>query len=300
MPHRFHPSFSSRATGRKAWSLAIALFCGLWLGIAPAQAQAPTQPVCQNQAAPVVDIYYVNGVTTSLDEARINAGKLEQEFVKELPAFPPALQTVCYIFRFNYNPTHGELKDFAEAGQQRFNLDPSTFWKGLDSVAVLQPLVSTIQGPMTNANQIDAATIQRHAARYRESIAACRRVLVVPHSQGNLYTNAAYDLTFGPAPVPPPGTLKIVGVATPDSQVKGNGRYRTSSGDLLIKAIQATLSNTEPANTNWGESILNSLFPVYSGGHSFIGYLSFNPSRREIMDDIRASLQELLAVNPCP
>lgn len=284
---------------RMVWGLALALFCGLWIGLGPAQAQVPLQPMCQNPAAPVVDIYYVNGVTTSLDEARINVGKLEQEFVRDLASFPPALQAVCYVFRFNYNPTHGELKDFAEAGQQRFNLDPSTFWKGLDSVAVLQPLLSTIQGSTTSANQIDAAMIQLHAARYRESIAACRRVLVVPHSQGNLYTNAAFDLTVA-APAPPSGTLKIVGVATPDSQVKGNGRYRTSSGDLLIKAIQVTLPSTVPANTSWGDSILSSLFPAYSGGHSFIGYLTFNPSRGDILSDIRASLQELLAVNPCP
>jgi hypothetical protein len=126
-------------------------------------------------------------------------------------------------------------------------------------------------------------------------------VLVVPHSQGNLYTNAAYDLTFaGPPPNPPVGALKIAGVATPDSLVKGNGRYRSSSGDSLINVIRLTLSTTLPANTDWGSNLLTVIAPAYSGGHSFIGYLSFDPSRTDILNDIQASLEDLRMVNPCP
>ena len=269
-------------------------------------AQTAPQPACLNPAAPRIDIFYVNGVTTTLDEARVNAGKLEQEFLARLSSLPPNLQVFCYVFQLNYNPTSGEVNDFLEAGQQRFGFSPTTFWQGLESVAVFSPLLTQLHGPMTDANQIDQATIQRHAARYRQEILtpSCRRVLVVPHSQGNLYTNAAYDLTFaGPPPIPPVGALKIAGVATPDSLVKGTGRYRTSSTDSLISLIRLTLSNTLRPNTNWGSDLpdlLNVIAPAYSGGHSFIGYLSFDPSRTDILNDIQANLGELAAVNPCP
>ena len=47
-------------------------------------AQTGPQPACLNPAAPRIDIFYVNGVTTTLDEARVNAGKLEQEFLGRL------------------------------------------------------------------------------------------------------------------------------------------------------------------------------------------------------------------------
>ncbi|MEX5213980.1 MAG: hypothetical protein NW703_07420 [Nitrospiraceae bacterium] len=266
-------------------------------------AQTAPQPACLSPAAPRIDIFYVNGVTTTLDEARVNAGKLEQEFLARLASLPQDLQAFCYVFQLNYNPTDGEVKDFLEAGQQRFGLSPATFWQGLEGVTVFSPLLTQLQGPMTDVNQIDQATIQRHASRYRQELLppSCRRVLVVPHSQGNLYTNAAYDLTFGgPAPNPPVGALKIAGVATPDSQVKGNGKYRSSSTDLLINAIRLTLTNTLPANTNWGGNVLNIIPPAYSGGHSFIGYLSFDPSRTDIMNDIQTMLDELKAVQPCP
>ena len=275
------------------------------LAVVPDMVAAQTGPqlACQNPTAPRIDIFYVNGVTTTLDEARVNAGKLEQEFLARLSNLPPNLHAFCYVFQLNYNPTDGEVKDFLEASQQWFGLSPELFWQGLESVAVFSPLLTQLQGPMTNANQIDQATIQRHASRYRQEILtpSCRRVLVVPHSQGNLYTNAAYDLTFtGPSPNPPVGALKIAGVATPASLVKGNGRYRSSSTDLLINAIRLTLTNTLPANTNWGSNFLNLIAPAYSGGHSFIGYLSFDPSRTDILNDIQANLGELADVNPCP
>lgn len=284
--------------------LVLAALSGLWPEAAIAQV---TQLPCQNPSAPRIAVFYVNGVTTTLDEARINIGKLEREFVARLASLPGALQTFCYVFQLNYNPTNGTVKDFAEASQQRLGLNPTAFWQGLDSVTVLSPLVAQLQGPMGGANQIDQATIQRHAAKYRQEILppSCRRVLVVPHSQGNLYTNAAYDLTFaGPAPIPAANAMKIVGVATPDAVVKGNGRYRSSDTDLLINAIRATilpgLPPTLVANTNWGSSLLTLLDPALSGGHSFIGYLKYDPSRNDILTDMQASLLELAGVNPCP
>ncbi|HSA86092.1 MAG TPA: hypothetical protein VLE46_07910 [Nitrospira sp.] len=153
---------------------------------------------------------------------------------------------------------------------------------------------------MTDLNQIDTSTIERHAATYREQIASpsCRRVLVVPHSQGNLHTNAAYDLVFNQPPSPPVGALRIVGVATPALTVGGNGLYRTSTTDVLINAIRLIRSQTLPSNTDWGVSPLL-LSRSYSGGHSFIGYLSADPSRTQILSDIESSLTALATVNPC-
>lgn len=265
--------------------------------------QVTTQPACSNPSATRIDVVYVNGITTTLDEGRVNAGYLEKAFLNRLRELPPGLQAFCYEFQLNYNPTDGDVRDFAEAGQQRFGLSPTAFWQGLHSAAVLTSLLGELQARVANTNQIDEAAVARHAAYYRQEMLppSCRRVLVVPHSQGNLYTNAAFDSVYaGPPPIPAPGSLKIVGVATPDDVVKGSGRYRTSSTDLLINAIRLTLPATLPANTNWGSSVLPVLTPTYSGGHSFVGYLTFDPSQTDILTDMQTSLQELVAVDPCP
>lgn len=277
------------------------------LGLAsPSWAQFAPQAACQNSSAPRTAIYYVNGVTTTLDEARLNGGKLELEFLTRLPGMSATLQSTCYLFFLNYNPTSGAVKDFTEAGQQRLGVNPSDMWRKLETFASFGPtMVSLLRGPMTQTNQIDQAAVQRHAAAYREQMTPplCRRVVVVPHSQGNLYANAAYDAAVGasPAPAPAAGALKIVGVATPDTLVKGSGRYRTSTGDLLIGAIDLLLPSTLDANTNWGPNpILTSFTPLYSGGHSFMGYLSFDDSRDQILNDIQSSLGDVNAVTICP
>lgn len=284
----------------------LCLFVGLFLCEASGWAQFAPQTACQNPSAPRTSIYYVNGVTTTLDEARLNGGKLELEFLSRLPSMPTPLLSTCYLFFLNYNPTSGAVQDFTESGQQRLGLSPSDMWRKLETFTSLGPtMVPLLQGPMTSANQIDQASVQRHAEAYRAQLTPplCRRVVVVPHSQGNLYTNAAYDLAIAPSPSPAPasGAFKIVGVATPDTQVKGRGRYRTSTGDLLISAINLFLPPALDANTNWGPNpLLTSFTPLYSGGHSYMGYLSFNPSRNDILNDIQASLVEVNAVAVCP
>ncbi len=286
---------------RTAVWLVLGCLLAAWTGV-PAHAQIAPQPACQNAAAPRTAVYFVNGVTTTLDDARLNAGKLELEFLNRLPAMSPAVQANCHVFVLNYNPTAGEVNDFLEAAQQQLNITPTRFWLELQGLGLFTPplIRDALEGPMTDLNLIDATTIERHAAAYRQQMASpsCRRVLVVPHSQGNLYTNAAYDLLFSQPPTPPPAALQVVGVATPAQSVPGNGRYRTSTTDVLINAIRVIRPAVLPSNTNWGISPL--LFsPSYSGGHSFIGYLSADPSRTDILSDIESSLAALAAVNPC-
>jgi hypothetical protein len=285
-----------------AW-LALAV---VWMMVARSEdsalAQIAPQPACQNAAAPRTAVFFVNGVTTTLDEARLNTGKLELEFLKQLPAMAPAVQTNCYLFMLNYNPTAGQVNDFMEAAQQQLDITPTTFWLQLEGLGIFTPQLirDSLQDPMTDLNRIDTSTIERHAAAYREQIAQplCRRVLVVPHSQGNLYTNAAYGLIFDRPPTPSPGTLRIVGVATPAQTVRGDGLYRTSTTDVLINAIRLIRPAVLPPDTNWGISPLL-LSPTYSGGHSLIGYLSAEPSRTNILSDVESSLSALAGVNPC-
>ncbi len=288
-------------TSRRFLVLSLSVLLGAgWLSDATAQVQP--QSACQNATAPRTAIYFVNGVTTTLDEARLNGGKLELEFLSKLPTMAPAVQAMCHLFFLNINPTSGAIKDFLEAGQQRLGFTSTTFWQGLEGVGLATSgvIAPVLQRPISSADQIDQATITRHATAYREQIAfpSCRRVLIVPHSQGNLYSNASFDSVFTQALPPPLGTLKIVGVATPADRVGGNGLHRTSSTDVLINGIRLVLPATLDANTNWGISPL--LFsPAYSGGHSFIGYLTAEPSRTQILADIESSLIALAAVNPC-
>lgn len=125
------------------------------------------------------------------DNARrseLNSGKLELEFLSRLPTMAPDVQGMCHLFFLNINPTSGAVKDFLEAGQQRLGLTSTTSWQGLEGAGLAASGVITqvLQRPVRHADQIDQAAISRHATAYREQIAfpSCRRVLIVPHSQG--------------------------------------------------------------------------------------------------------------------
>lgn len=72
--------------------LKLSLLAALVLWTTPSWGQFAPQAGCQNGAAPRTSIYYVNGVTTTLDEARLNGGKLEMEFLGKLPSLSPALK----------------------------------------------------------------------------------------------------------------------------------------------------------------------------------------------------------------
>ena len=152
-----------------------------------AHAQIAAPQACQNVMAPRTTVFFVNGVTTTLDDARLNAGKLELEFLNRLPGMSAAVQANCHVFALNYNPT-GEVNDFFEAAQQQLDITPTRFWLELDGLNLFtrELIRDALEGPMTDLNRIDASTIERHAVAYREQIASpsCRRVLIVPHSPG--------------------------------------------------------------------------------------------------------------------
>ena len=173
-------------TSRRFLVLSLSVLLGAgWLPDADAQVQP--QSACQSATAPRTAIYFVNGVTTTLDEARLNGGKLELEFLSKLPTMAPVVQSMCHLFFLNINPTSGAVKDFLEAGQQRLGLTSTAFWTGLEGFGLVTSgaIAQVLQPPLTDADQIDQVTITRHATAYREQIAfpSCRRVLVVPHLQ---------------------------------------------------------------------------------------------------------------------
>src|SRR5512134_2478975 len=98
-----------------AWVVAAAASAS----VERAHAQIAPQPACQNVMAPRTTVFFVNGITTTLDDARLNAGKLELEFLNRLPGISAAVQANCNVFSLNYNPTGGEVNDFFEAAQQQ-------------------------------------------------------------------------------------------------------------------------------------------------------------------------------------
>ena len=151
--------------------LKLSLLAVLVLWTTPSWGQFSPQAACQNGATPRTSIYYVNGVTTTLDEARLNGGKLEMEFLGKLPSLSPALKAKCY-------ESLSELQSDVRRSQGFYGGRTADGWaESIRYVATagrrgcIFGLVSVLQGPMTNANQIDQPAIERHGLAYRSKMA---------------------------------------------------------------------------------------------------------------------------------
>lgn len=85
--------------------------------------------------------------------------------------------------------------------------------------------------------------VTTHVAGYTQDIVENgRRVLLVAHSQGNLYGNASHRLLYSNPDVTP-GSFGIAGVATPANYVPGGGTYVTSNADVVINALRSLITD---------------------------------------------------------
>src|SRR5688572_5260009 len=139
-----------------------------------------------------VDVYYINGAGQGAEktkgEAKNSVDRLQEVIAEDVPPDCPVPSVILA-----YNPSDGLPNDLLEARAQ-----------------------------VTAGISLDAAVLQEHVALYRASIAADRRVIIVAHSQGNLYANAAFEALVA-ANVDVSDMFAIVAVASPASFVAGYG-----------------------------------------------------------------------------
>ncbi len=121
-----------------------------------------------------VDVYFANGILTKQRIAKDNAYLLEGAIKNKLVStYNKQIGKVAY----SYNNTHGMGFDVIESLDQKLNV---VKWK--DWLAGLVGYVTSHASDLKE--QIDA---------YKASIDNGHGVLVVAHSQGNLFTKEAYD-----------------------------------------------------------------------------------------------------------
>ena len=107
-----------------------------------------------------------------------------------------------------------------------------------------------------------------------ESFSKKHNVLLVAHSQGNLFGNKMYTLMS----VAQKKKFRMISVGTPADHVAGDGPYITLYGDFVIRPIP----NSLPANTN-------------GSGHTFVGAYLGNADVRVMLSNYITSLYNNLS-----
>ncbi|MFZ2719450.1 MAG: hypothetical protein WAZ27_01120 [Minisyncoccia bacterium] len=205
-------------------------------------------------------------------------------------------------FALAYNHSYGHFSDLYESLKQRVGTDNvvTSFWRWMGGLEVLPDEVqaeflrtatrfdfSTMVGPEDFAN---------HLALYRAKTLSGKKVLVVSHSQGNFFANAAYQTLYSGSEPLRSRSFGIVSVANPASFVGGNGPYTTLAEDGIIAAIRLTtppgIQPPLPPNLT---NILSGARTSDWKGHSFLDEYMTTGSRSvaKIMPDVIATMNGL-------
>jgi len=124
-----------------------------------------------------IDVYFGNGILTKEKSAKDNAKLLENSIKQKfgLDYYHKHIGKVDYA----YNHTEGQIADLIESAKQITNLQE---W--LDKLSIL------FKKTKKNIHYLD---LKLQVDKYEASIKKGHRVLVVAHSQGNLFAHEAFE-----------------------------------------------------------------------------------------------------------
>jgi hypothetical protein len=197
----------------------------------------------------------------------------------------PALEGEAWAFEIAYNETEPVLEQLIEVAEQRVGADLAIFWRMLAGVELAPDWLREEAGRIAIEVQqvpfVEDEDSIAHVARYRELLNDGSKVVLVAHSQGNLYANAAYATLFEREAAPLPASLGIVSVASPTDRVGGMGPHTTLHEDLVIAGVRAVFPSTLAGNVSASGAAIEPL------GHGFTtAYLRVHDSRAQILEDV--------------
>jgi len=245
----------------------------------------------QECTATPVTVFFANGVQNERSQALIGVGELRSRLRAHVEG--TAIQATCLKFdlAYNQNESFSLLGDLLEAGAQLLVGKFSRFWRFWANLDLapdwFQEFAEEFVQRIDLFTYVLQADLQEHVVQYSMEIGNGREVVVVAHSQGNLYANQAYDRITDCCPNLIP-KLHIVAVATPASFVAGDGPYTTLREDFFADVL-FELVNPSRLNPNSENPPPPCGYPWRC--HSFVdSYLAGSVSGPRILNQIVATI----------
>ncbi len=200
-------------------------------------------------------------------------------------------------FDIAYNDTHTLPLDLLESSVQILTGNISGFWRFFWKLAPVPDWFADkfilLSSVLEYSALVTTDSLKDHVNTYRTAIAEGKKVLLVAHSQGNLFGNQAYNLLAPNEKL----SFGMVSVANVDNNVLGDSTagatYTTLSDDKIISALIAIQLNlpTSPMNPNTE----NLTVSEDSWGHLFIDsyMVEGSVSEMQITGDILTTLYNL-------
>lgn len=230
------------------------------------------------------DVYFGNGVWNTKDQAKDSMNDMFKFLKEENPNyFSIADEDVTYSIKYMHNKPYGYIEDLIETYWQLYvnGQISEGYFTFVTRVLNILDFNFDFQNKIKDIVNNYHLNLTEMYDKYREeSFDLKHNVLLVAHSQGNLFGNQLYNTLS----VEEKKKFTMVSVGTPASHVLGNtssfnAPYTTLNGDYLIKSI----SNSLPSNAG-------------GLGHTFVdSYLAIEnvESRTNIMLDINSAVESL-------
>ncbi|MGB5965865.1 MAG: hypothetical protein WBG65_10100 [Sulfurimonadaceae bacterium] len=211
-----------------------------------------------------IDVYFANGINTKLNgiggaiynTTEVLEPAIRREFYHNEEEMKKSIGKITYA----YNQTSGPVLDIWESIAQKLNFQ-----------ALIDALFDTTHGP----------DLQGQIDKYSQSILDGHRVLVVAHSQGNLFTGEAYEALDGWMQ----DYFFAVSVASPRLfKIKSNTPHIAFDNDI-VPYLGGVFIPTGNPNGEAG-SIESHAFTYYMGYPSEKSHVSTNVAKIKIMKAI--------------
>lgn len=189
-------------------------------------------------------LYYANGMQNTFEQAQRSLTALTQ-------ALPEIPQLVKANSRISYCVDAFIGEQLLAAYNQKVGENTIDYWLWLSNLAKAPEWFkeSIKKSLVAIANDPNLTSDGGHSFAYQQDILDEKSLVIVAHSQGNLYTNAAiFNMEVFNFPT---YNVRYVAVATPAKKVSLGGKYFTLTSDGVIKwiptALPTNITNTNPA-----------------------------------------------------
>ena len=277
IPGGFQPDQSDLTFKVRLGALPEGLFC---------ESRSTLFPGCDKpfEPEPQVAIFYINGIRTDNSAAQLDYLALRRSITQAFGDVLPAETIYGYV----HNPTAGTFQDIEESIEQI--IDQARVVEILSDYRVAtDEEKSIIRNIVLDelAASTSSAVLAKHLSIFREKVLnEGNSLIIVGHSQGNLYANLAYFALNADEQQ----RTRIVSVATPTSGTAGGGPYTTDAQDIIRLVFGSRPPNiANPIDLSFREEFLLAL------GHNFRKYylLDGMPTRTKIVNDIGQAIVEL-------
>jgi len=201
-------------------------------------------------------IYFVNGVWNSVAQARAGQNIIKSAYKQQLEDKYPDQN---FEFALSYNYSAGKVADLIEVIGQKLNeinddeassLTAAQYYNRYMTARMFDDVVPLAARPLTTAIEeylagriTDSVDSASHIQKYQTDLQEGKRVLLIAHSQGNLFANqAVLSLmnSYG-------ASIGMIGVASPAADTYNNSVYYTAHDDRVIDALRL-LHEVLPSN----------------------------------------------------